>query len=154
MRRFVSVCAVALALSLPSSALADRRARGARPSASASTSAAGTGSSTPRSSICTLRVEFSLGKVVALGLRPGLLLNVRPNVEVGLPVDAYIRFKVSRLYFDVLGGLAVLFGNSLPLRAHVAGGMGVFVVRGFSIGVEAGWLQDGAQILARFAFTF
>ena len=58
-----------------------------------------------------LRVEFSLGKVVALGLRPGLLLNVRPNVEVGLPVDAYIRFKVSRLYFDVLGGLAVLFGN-------------------------------------------
>lgn len=101
-----------------------------------------------------LRVEFSLGKVVSLGLRPGLLLNVRPNVEVGLPVDAYLRFKVSRLYFDVLGGLVVLFGNPLPLRAHVAGGMGVFVVRGFSIGLEAGWLQDGAQILARFAFTF
>ncbi len=100
------------------------------------------------------RVQFPLGKVVAVGFRPGILLNVRPAVEVGLPVDAYFRFHVSRLYFDVLGGLAVLFGNPLPLRAHVAAGMGVTVVSGFKIGFEAGWLQDGAQILARFSFNF
>lgn len=101
-----------------------------------------------------LRVEFSLHRVVAIGLRPGLLLNVRPSVEVGLPLDAYVRFRVSRVYFDVLGGMAILFGNPYPIRAHVAGGIGVFVIKGFSIGVEAGWLQDGAQILARLAFTF
>ncbi len=100
------------------------------------------------------RVQFALGKYVSVGVRPGLLLNVRPGVEVGLPVDAYFRFHVSRLYFDVLGGLAVLFGNPLPLRAHVAGGMGVNIAKGFALGVEAGWLQDGAQILARFSFSF
>lgn len=154
MRRFVSVCAVALALLLPSSALAAKKGSDGPPIGVGIDIGGGYWFLDTAQFDLHLRVEFSLGKVVALGLRPGLLLNVRPNVEVGLPVDAYIRFKVSRLYFDVLGGLAVLFGNPLPLRAHVAGGVGVFVVRGFSIGVEAGWLQDGAQILARFAFTF
>lgn len=100
------------------------------------------------------RVQFALGKVVSVGFRPGILLNVRPAVEVGVPVDAYFRFHVSRLYFDIMGGLAVLFGNPLPLRAHAAAGMGVHIAKGFAIGFEAGWLQDGAQILARFSFAF
>jgi hypothetical protein len=100
------------------------------------------------------RVQFALGKVVSVGFRPGILLNVRPAVEVGVPVDAYFRFHVSRLYFDLMGGLAVLFGNPLPLRAHAAAGMGVNIAKGFAIGFEAGWLQDGAQILARFSFAF
>jgi len=100
------------------------------------------------------RVQFALGKAVSVGFRPGILLNVRPAVEVGVPVDAYFRFHVSRLYFDIMGGLAVLFGNPLPLRAHAAAGMGVNIAKGFAIGFEAGWLQDGAQILARFSFAF
>ena len=101
-----------------------------------------------------VKVQFALGKVVSVGFRPGILLNVRPAVEVGVPVDAYFRFHVSRLYFDIMGGLAVLFGNPLPLRAHAAAGMGVNIAKGFAIGFEAGWLQDGAQILARFSFAF
>lgn len=100
------------------------------------------------------RVQFALGRVVSIGIRPGLLLNVRPQVELGLPIDAYFRFHVSRLYFDLLGGLGILFGNPFPLRAHVAVGMGVFVVSGFAIGLEAGWLQNGAQLLLRFSFSF
>ncbi len=100
------------------------------------------------------RVQFALGRVVSIGVRPGVLLNVRPEVELGVPVDAYLRFHVSRLYFDLLGGLAILFGNPLPLRAHAAVGMGVFVASGFAIGLEAGWLQNAAQLLVRFSFTF
>ena len=100
------------------------------------------------------KVQFALGKVVSVGFRPGILLNVRPAVEVGVPIDAYFRFHVSRLYFDLLGGLAILFGNPLPLRAHAAAGMGVFFGRNFSLGFEGGWLQSGAQLLLRFSFTF
>ncbi|HEY1088997.1 MAG TPA: hypothetical protein VGE37_14935 [Archangium sp.] len=99
------------------------------------------------------KVQANLGQVVSLGFRPGILLNVRPGVEVGIPVDAYVRFNVKRVYFDVIGGLAILFGNTYPLRAHVAGGMGVFVWKGFSIGAEAGWLQNGAQLLLRLSFA-
>lgn len=99
------------------------------------------------------KVQFNLGKVVSLGFRPGILLNVRPGVEVGVPVDAYLRFNVKRLYFDLIGGLAILFGNTYPLRAHAAAGMGVFVWKGFSIGADAGWLQNGAQLLLRLSFA-
>jgi len=100
------------------------------------------------------KVQFALGKVVSVGFRPGILLNVRPGVEVGVPVDAYFRFHVSRLYFDLLGGLAILFGNPLPLRAHVAAGMGVTFGKYFALGFEGGWLQNGAQLLLRFSFAF
>lgn len=100
------------------------------------------------------KVQLNLGEVVSLGFRPGILLNVRPAVEVGVPLDAYLRFRVSRVYFDLLGGLGILFGNPLPLRAHVAAGMGVFVYKGLALGVEGGWLQNGAQLLGRISFTF
>ena len=103
-----------------------------------------------------LKVQFNLAHWFALGLRPGLLMNL-PNpggVQFGLPADGYVRFSVSRLYFDVIGGIAVLFGDAAPFRGHVAGGLGVNVIHGFSIGVEAGWLQNGPQLLARFSFVF
>jgi hypothetical protein len=100
------------------------------------------------------KVQFPLGKYVSVGARPGVMINVRPAVEIGIPVDAYFRFHVSRVYFDVLGGLAVLLGNSLPLRAHAAAGMGVHFGKVFSLGFEAVWLMDGAQLLVRFSFAF
>jgi hypothetical protein len=100
------------------------------------------------------KVQLRLGEVVSIGLRPGILLNVRPGVEVGVPVDAYVRFHVSRLYFDLLGGLAILFGNPQFLRAHAAAGIGVTVYKGLAIGFEGGWLQNAAQLLARVSFHF
>lgn len=155
MRQFAMVCAAALAVLLPATSHAAKKANNeSLPISVGIDLGGGYWFYNTAQFDLHLRVEFSLHRVVAIGLRPGLLLNVRPAVEVGVPVDAYVRFKVSRVYFDVLGGLAILFGNPLPLRAHVAGGIGVFVIKGFSIGVEAGWLQDGAQILGRLAFTF
>jgi hypothetical protein len=100
------------------------------------------------------KVQFRLGSVVSVGFRPGILLNVRPTVEVGVPIDAYFRFHVSRLYFDLLGGLAILFGNPAPLRAHAGVGMGVTIYKGLQLGVEGGYLMNGAQLLARFSFHF
>jgi hypothetical protein len=100
------------------------------------------------------KVQFALGKVVSFGLRPGVLLNVSPTVQVGVPFDVYFRFHVSRLYFDLLGGLALLFGDAYILRAHGAVGIGVHIAHGFAIGFEGGWLQNGAQLLFRFSFNF
>lgn len=101
-----------------------------------------------------VRVDQKLGKYVSVGIRPGVLLNFNGPVEVGVPVDAIFRFHIPHVYFDVMGGLAVLFGNSAPLRAHVAAGFGVPFAKHWAVGFEAGWLQNGAQLLVRFSFTF
>lgn len=101
-----------------------------------------------------VRVDWRLGRYVSFGLRPGALLNFGGPLEVGLPVDAVFRFHIPHVYFDVLGGMAVLFGNAYPFRAHVAAGFGVPFAKHWSIGGEAGWLQNGAQLLLRFSYTF
>ena len=100
------------------------------------------------------KVQFNLGKVVSFGLRPGILLNVAPGVQVGVPFDVYFRFHVSRLYFDLLGGLAILFGDPQFIRAHGAVGMGVFIAKGFAIGFEGGYLQNAAVVSLRLSFNF
>ena len=74
--------------------------------------------------------------------------------EIGLPADVYFRFHVSRLYFDILGGLAILFGNAQPFRAHAGVGMGVFIAKGFGIGFEGGYLMNSANVLLRLQFNF
>lgn len=102
-----------------------------------------------------LRVGIPIAQHFSIAFRPGIAFNLNSgNLGVAMPLDAAFRFHISRTYFELLGGLWILFGNPLPLRGHIAGGLGVFLGRGFSIGLEAGWLQDGAQILARFAFQF
>jgi len=100
------------------------------------------------------RIDQKLAKYVSVGVRPGVLMNVRPGVEIGLPVDAVVRFHIPHINFDVLGGMAFLFGNPSWVRGHVAAGFSVPIARGFAIGGEAGWLQNAAQLLLRFAFTF
>lgn len=100
------------------------------------------------------KVQVNLGSVVSVGLRPGIMLNIRPGAEVGVPVDGYVRFHVSRLYFDIMGGLAILFGNAQPFRAHAAAGIGVTIYKGLQLGFEGGYLMNGAQLLARLSFHF
>lgn len=100
------------------------------------------------------KVQFALGKVVSFGIRPGIMMNIYPGVEIGLPADVYFRFHVSRLYFDILGGLAILFGNAQPFRAHAGVGMGVFIAKGFAIGFEGGYLMNSANVLLRLQFNF
>jgi hypothetical protein len=101
-----------------------------------------------------VRVDQRLGRYVSIGIRPGLLLDLGGQVEVGVPIDAVFRFHIPHVYFDVMGGLAVLLGNAAPLRAHLAAGLGVPFARYWAVGIEAGWLQSGAQLLARFSVTF
>lgn len=101
-----------------------------------------------------LRVQFALGKYFAVGFRPGILLNVAPGVEVGAPIDAYFRFHISRVYIDLLGGLAILFGNPAPFRGHAGVGFGVNIIHGLAIGIEGGWLQNGAQLMGRISWHF
>ena len=101
-----------------------------------------------------VKVQFALGSVVSVGIRPGILLNVSPGVQFGVPIDAYFRFHISRVFFDLIGGLALIFGDPELLRAHGAVGFGVHLGKGFSLGFEGGWLQNGAQLLGRFGWAF
>ncbi|MEW5743783.1 MAG: hypothetical protein AB1938_33030 [Myxococcota bacterium] len=102
-----------------------------------------------------VRVDWRLGRYVSFGLRPGVLFHFGgPPFEVGLPVDAVFRFHIPHVYFDVLGGLAILFANPSPFRPNVAVGFGVPFARHWSIGGEAGWMYNGAQLLLRFSYTF
>jgi hypothetical protein len=101
-----------------------------------------------------VRVDQRLGRYVSIGIRPGALMNLGGPVQFGVPVDALVRFYIPYVYFDLIGGLAILFGDAYPLRGHAAVGFGVPFARRWSVGFEAGWLQHGAQLLARFAFTF
>lgn len=103
-----------------------------------------------------VRIAFPFAQHFSIGVRPGIALNVHTQAGVGfaMPLDAAFRFHISRTYVELIGGLWILFGNPVPLRGHAAAGLGVFLGRGFSIGIEGGWLYDGAQVLARFAFHF
>lgn len=101
-----------------------------------------------------VRVDQRLGKYVSIGVRPGVLMNFGGPVQFGVPVDALVRFHIPHVYFDLMGGLAILFGDAAPLRGHAAVGFGVPFAKHWSVGFEAGWLQNGAQLLARFSFTF
>ncbi|MBL8915694.1 MAG: hypothetical protein JNM17_33655 [Archangium sp.] len=99
------------------------------------------------------KLQVRLGSVVSVGLRPGIMLNIRGTPEFGIPVDAYFRFHVSRLYFDILGGIAFLF-NPQPFRPHVGVGMGVVIYKGLALGFEGGYLMNGANVLARLSWHF
>jgi hypothetical protein len=101
-----------------------------------------------------VRVDFRLGQYVSLGLRPGALLNFGGTAEFGIPADVVFRFHIPHVYLDVMGGLAVLFGNSAPFRGHAAVGFGVPFAKHWAIGGEVGWLQNGVQALLRFSYTF
>ena len=95
-----------------------------------------------------------LGKNVSVNVRAGLLINTYFSgaaSELGVPVDAVLRFHIQRMYIEAVGGPWFLFGPLDFLRAHFAIGFGAYL-RSFSFGIEAGWLQNEALLLARFGF--
>ncbi len=98
-----------------------------------------------------LGVRQPLGQQVSLGLRVGLLFHTSRGPGIGVPLDAVLRVNVQRLYIEGFGGPWFLFGQSNFLRAHVGIGFGLRL-RSFSFGVEGGYLQDAALLLARFGF--
>lgn len=98
----------------------------------------------------SLRKGF--GKVFELGLRPGVMLNVSPDIAFGIPIDAQLRFKLAIVYLEALGGVAILLQDPAPVRAHAALGVGLTLL-GFSFGVEGGYLMNGLVAGIRIGFS-
>lgn len=100
-------------------------------------------------------IRQPLGDVVSLGLRVGVFIDPDPFrgvVGVGAPVDALLRFSIKQVYIDLFGGPWFVFTDPFFLRAHAGIGVGVYLGKRVSLGVEAAYLQPGANVMARFTF--
>ncbi len=97
-------------------------------------------------------VRKGLGDHFQLGLRPGVMFNVSPDVAIGIPIDAQFRFKLAIVYLEALGGVAILLNDAAAVRAHVALGVGLTLL-GFSFGLEAGYLMNGPVAGIRIGFS-
>jgi len=97
-----------------------------------------------------LGLEKPLGRVVTVGGRFGGLLTTSPTTG-GVPIDVFLRFRLSRIYVEGLGGPWIFFqGDSL--RGHAAVGFGM-LARNFEFGGEIGYLSPSrTQLGVRLAF--
>ena len=101
-----------------------------------------------------LRVEQELFDILKIGIRPGVEFTLyQPTSRIGVPLDAFVRVKLAIVYLEALGGLYWIPSSVDPIRAHVAGGVGLQVWK-FSFGVEVGYLQPSLSVLGRVGFTF
>ena len=101
-----------------------------------------------------LRVEHEFFDMLKVGVRPGLAyLHYEPTPRLAIPLDAFVKLKLAILYVEALGGMYWIPSHVDPVRAHVAGGLGVQIWK-FSIGIEVGYLQPSINILGRVGFTF
>lgn len=101
-----------------------------------------------------LELEQELFEILTIGARPGVTLTLtEPYARVGFPIDLSVRLKLAIVYLEALGGALWIPSSVDPLRAHVAGGVGVQLWK-FRVGVEVGYLQPSLSLLARVGFTF
>ena len=98
----------------------------------------------------TVAVDTPLSKALTIGGRFGALILTSPN-DFAVPVDLRFRVRLQRLYLDGLVGPWFLFGESSPVRAHVAFGFGV-LLSGFTLGLEVGWLDPSTLLGLRLGF--
>jgi hypothetical protein len=99
-----------------------------------------------------LGVETWLGRrgVVSVGGRFGGLITTSPTTG-GIPIDVFLRLRVSRVYFEGVGGPWIFF-NGDTVRGHVAAGFGL-ITRDFELGAEIGFVSpDRTQLGVRLAF--
>jgi len=114
-----------------------------------------------------VRFQWNFSWWFSFGLRPGVLLNLTPHwnddygrhgvwVDVGIPLDVYLRFFHSkRVYADLIGGLVIMPMRGDFVRAHVGIGVNGWIIQDvFSLGGEVAYLQNSAQVLFRLAWTF
>lgn len=82
-----------------------------------------------------------------LGPRVGVAYVTSPN-SAGIPADLVARFGIGTFYLEGQAGAWFLFTRDPVVRFHATGGGGLDlgIVR---IGVEAGYLKDGALFGAR-----
>jgi len=101
-----------------------------------------------------LKVEQELLSFLTIAARPGVAVTLnQPNARVAIPLDLSVKLKIAILYLEALGGLFWVPSSIDPLRAHVAGGVGVQIWK-FQVGIEVGYLQPSLNLLARVGFTF
>jgi hypothetical protein len=101
-----------------------------------------------------LRVEQEFFDMLKIGVRPGVELTLnQPTSRFGVPLDAFVRVKLAIVYLEALGGMYWVPSSVDPIRAHLAGGVGLQIWK-FSFGVEVGYLQPSLNVLGRVGFTF
>ncbi len=84
---------------------------------------------------------------VQLGARAGFAYVTSPN-SGAIPADFVVRFGIATFYLEGQVGAWFLFARDPVVRFHATGGGGIDlgIVR---LGVEAGYLKDGALLGAR-----
>ena len=92
-----------------------------------------------------LGVESALGRRVSVGARFGGLITTSPT-SGGVPLDVFLRIRVSRAYFEGVGGPWIIFTGSDTVRGHAAVGLGL-LARDLEFGAEIGFVSpDRTQL--------
>ena len=103
-----------------------------------------------------VRVDHEFFEMLKVGIRPGLAVTsyaYDPALRFSMPLDAFVKIKLAIIYLEVLGGIYWMPTSVDPIRAHLAGGVGLQIWK-FLIGVEVGYLQPTLNVLGRVGFTF
>ena len=86
-----------------------------------------------------------------LGPRVGFAYVTSPN-SAGVPADLVIRFDIATFYVEGQAGAWLLFARDPVVRFHATGGGGL-ALGPIRLGVEAGYLHDGAILGARVSLS-
>ena len=92
-----------------------------------------------------LGVESALGRRVSVGARFGGLITTSPT-SGGVPLDVFLRIRVSRAYIEGVGGPWIIFTGGDTVRGHAAVGLGL-LARDLEFGAEIGFVSpDRTQL--------
>ena len=92
-----------------------------------------------------LGVESALGRRVSVGARFGGLITTSPT-SGGVPLDVFLRIRVSRAYIEGVGGPWIIFTGGDTFRGHAAVGLGL-LARDLEFGAEIGFVSpDRTQL--------
>jgi hypothetical protein len=86
-----------------------------------------------------------------LGPRVGFAYVTSPN-SAGVPADLVARFGIGTFYIEGQAGAWLLFSRDPVVRFHATGGGGL-ALGPVLIGVEGGYLHNGALFGARVSFS-
>lgn len=102
----------------------------------------------------TLGLEGRIARPVSAGARFGVALITEGN-DLAIPLDLTLRFHPggAPIYLEGLVGPWIVLGRGDALRVHAAFGFG-FERQGFSIGLEAGYLDPSPIIGVKLGYRF
>src|SRR5438045_9006285 len=134
----VAVCLAALALALPARAVSPLSLR---------LGADALLNGGPGGFSLGLGVESALGRRVSVGARFGGLITTSPT-SGGVPLDVFLRIRVSRAYIEGVGGPWIIFTGGDTFSGHAAVGLGL-LARARELGAESGFVRSDRTVLAR-----